>query len=571
MKDSAEFMDTLVDKLKQAGSAVDKILNGAEKQLVLEVGNHATKMVEYVVKKNVIQVVNGFVINTPINVIENDRIVEINVLTNALRQAINQAKIRTKEFTVSIVSKDIIIREMDIPKMQDKDLRSFVQINSRDIFPVNLSNYILGYSMIEKGEKNRIMIAAIPKSIVSSYIDLGDKLGLTLKGINYSGYELYNFLNYEILRTSEAYLAVDIGARNTNAIVISNGILKFNKIIPKGFGETTQYIAEELNCTVSKAEQLKRQYNAIDIPENLKPDDEEYIVVKYTKRAVDNVMQDIARVIEFYNSNNPKNKINKIYIIGMVGKLKGVEDYFYKKVGIKTKALRVLQKIDFNKNSMHLKARQLNFINCLGAAKLQDRNFVFLKDDLKIQGRSFVTTPKFHKLMACLIALTVFYLVTIKFSTDELNKKIDTYNEFISSKSDLITLQNQVSAKESELKNATDVIEKIGYGAENSLEAMRIFEDSADETSNGAIINVLRYKFTKTIAKTTTKNTNSSGNLSNNGTLEIRCSLILPDGVDSNSLVYVNLPYNLRDKMIEKGCNVTVTNSDNIFTLKVTL
>lgn len=563
MKDSAEFMDVLVDKSKQVGSAIDKILNGVEKQLVLEVGNHATKMVEYVVKKNVIQVVNGFVINTPINVIENDRIVEINVLANTLQQSMAQTKIRTKEFIVSIVSKNIIIREMDIPKMQDKDLRSFVQINSKDIFPVNLSNYILGYSIIEKGAKNRIMIAAIPKSIVSPYIELGDKLGLTLKGINYSGYELYNFLNYEILKTSEAYLAIDIGARNTNAIVISNGTLKFNKIIPKGSAETTQYICEELNCTLSKAEQLKRQYNTVDVPEGLNPNDEEYIVAKYTKRAVDNVMQDVARVIEFYNSNNPKNKIGKIYIIGVIGKLKGIEDYFYKKFGIKTKALKVLQKIEFGKNATQLRARQINFINCLGAAKLQDRSFAFLKDDLKIQGRSFVTTSKFHKLMACLMTLVVFYLVTIKLSTNELNEKINMYNEFISSKSEVIALQNQVSAKEKELKNTTEVIDKIGCGAENTLDTMRVFEESVNEVSNGATINVLRYKFTKSSA--------SNGKASNNGTLEIRCSLILPDGENSNSIEYLNLPYNLRDKMIEKGCNVAVTNSDNIFTLKVTL
>jgi cell division ATPase FtsA len=115
---------------------------------------------------------------------------------------------------------------------------------------------------------------------------LGQKLGLTLKGVNYSGYELYNFLDYEIGIMHETYLAIDFGARNTNAIVIADGVLKFNKLIPKGLEQITQYLCEELNCNVSRAEQLKRQYNVLNAREGLSPESEEYVVAKYTKRGL---------------------------------------------------------------------------------------------------------------------------------------------------------------------------------------------------------------------------------------------------------------------------------------------
>ena len=39
---------------------------------------------------------------------------------------------------------------------------------------------------------------------------------------------------------------------------------------------------------------------------------EEEAVVKYTRRCVDNVLQDITRIIEFFNANNTHNKISKI-------------------------------------------------------------------------------------------------------------------------------------------------------------------------------------------------------------------------------------------------------------------
>ena len=63
----------------------------------------------------------------------------------------NEEKIKTKDFVISIASKEIIIREMNAPNMKEKDLKSYVEINSKDIFPVKLSNCILGYNIIEKG------------------------------------------------------------------------------------------------------------------------------------------------------------------------------------------------------------------------------------------------------------------------------------------------------------------------------------------------------------------------------------------------------------------------------------
>ena len=268
-------------------------------------------------------------------------------------------------------------------------------------------------------------------------------------------------------------------------------------------------------------------------------------------------MQDINRIIEFYNSNNPKNKISRIYIIGMVSKLKDAEEYFYKKLNVKTKIVKLLQRIDFNKKSIQLKPRQLNFINCLGAANLQDRRFVFLKDDLKIQKRPFVTTAKFHKLMICLIVVIIGYIVTIKLSTDELKGKVDIYNEFINSKSSLVSLQNQINSKKTELQNQTALVEGIGYGAEKAVDAIKTLETAIEEVAAGSIIRVRSYKYNAT-----------------SKTLDVKGDLTLPVGVDGNSmesLKYKNLPHDIKDKIVEKGYEVEITPSDETFLLKISI
>jgi len=551
VSDLDKILDEYLNKAIKAGQVIDKVINGPEMQLVLEVGSHTIKLIEYVVKSDKIEVISGAVLNTPINSIENDRLVDINVLANMLKQTLNNEKIKTKELVVSVVSKEIIIREMNVPNMKEKDLKNFVRINSNDIFPVKLSNYILGYNIIEKGNSNRVMIAAIPKDILITYIELADKLGLNLKGFNYSGYELYNFLDFEIGTMKSSYLAVDLGAKNTNIVIISNGVLKFNKIIPKGSEETNRYISEELNCNLMKAEQLKRYYNSIEMPEGVILNPEEEAVIKYTRRCVDNILQDIVRIIEFFNSNNTQNKISKIYIIGTAGKIKGIEEYFSKKINIQTIALKNLKKVEFGKQAVKLKSRHQNFINCFGAHSLKEHKFYFIKSELKFKSRSIIMKSKFHKMMLC-ACLIIIMLLTYKITQiQEIEKNIESYNNYIEKNSDIADLRNRITLKENEYNKAKKDIDALGIGMENYIDIVNKVDDLVKSLKTDAQVSITKYEYSTSNKK---------------DTLEITGTIVLPEGINQISSSYVsykNLEYELKDGLQKELVDKTVDSSSN--------
>lgn len=555
MTDLTEVLEMCLDKVQKVAKSLDKLISGAEKKLVLEIGSHTTKIVEYIIKNNSIEVTGGAVLNTPINSISEDRLTDTNTLANMLSQTLKSEKIKTKEFVVSIASKEIIIREMNVPNMRAKELKSFVQINSKDIFPVKLSNYVLGYNMIGKEKSNRVMIAAIPKDIILTYLDLSEKLGLNLTGINYSGYELYNFLDFEIDAENESYLAVDIGARNTNIVIISNGVQKFNKIIPKGSEETSRYISEELNCTPTKAEQLKRQYNTVEFFEENEENSESNIVVKYTRRCMDNIMQDVLRIMEFFNSNNPKNKISKVYIIGTAGKIKGVEEYFGKKLNIDIKALKILNKVEFSKSALKLKARQHNFINCFGSYNLKNREFYIIKGDLKFRKMSILLKAKFHKIMICML-LVVGVIIGFKInSLNSLTNDTLMYNQYIQANSGLMSLQREIDSKKLEVNAKKTDIENLEAGLETHIGILNSVEEAVNGIVTDAKVSITKYRLSK-------------------GKLEIRGKIELPLEVDPLNIgyEYMNIPYELEKSVKEKITNdikIVVSSGGTEFTLEI--
>lgn len=555
MADLIETLEICTDKALKVVKSVDKIINGSEKQLVLEVGSHTTKIVEYVVNSKNIEVTGGAVLNTPANSIKNDRLIDIDTLSRVLSEALVQEKIKTKEFVVSIVSKEIITREMDVPQMREKELKSFVQINSDDIFPVKLSDYVLAYNIIEKGAKNRVMIAAIPKDIVSLYILLGEKLGLNLKGICYSGYELYNFLDFEIDNYNETYLAVDIGAKNSNIVIISNGSLKYNKILPKGSEEISVAISEELTCPLAKAEQLKRQYNTIEESDNQDGDAQEEIVIKYTQRFINNIMSDILRIIEFYNTNNVKNKISKIYLIGTVGKIKGIEEFVSKKINVKTVALKNLNKVIYNKSALKLKTRQQNFMNCLGAHELKGRKFYIIKGDLNLTKQSLVLKPKFHKIGVCILLLMFVVLLLGISSVQEIENNLAFYNNYIEENGGLISLQREITSKNAEIEDQKKKLDSLGLGLESYSNVVLEIDKALKNVELDAKLHVIKCRFQR-------------------NTIEVMVQVNLPVGIDESHpdyLQYRNLPFNLEEtveKNIEHDVKVT-SDSLDVFTFKI--
>jgi len=537
-------------------SSLKYILNGSEKFLLLEVGNHTIKMCEYVFNNGLIHVLNGFIIPTPQNAVENDKIVNVPAIVKVIQDKIRIEHITNRTLTVSIASNEIITREMLVPKIKHEEMSKFIEVNSGDIFPVKLNTYSLGYSVIEeykdKGtDMNRIMIAAIPKDVIIPYIELAATLKLQLKNINFSGFELYNFIDFEIDDKEEGYAVVDVGAKNTNLVIVSKGVFRFNRVINRGSDEITKKIEEELQCNSVKAEHLKRKYNSVIILGNLKKDSEVYKVAEITQDIISDIMQNVFRVLEFYNINNPKNRISKVYLTGLGSKISGIEEFIEGILGFPVVRIKELQKVRFDNNAKRLRNRQLTFVNCLGATNLANRNFVFIKGDLQLSNFMLFIDKNFYKAVACVILLVLLVAAGINFNIYLINQETDGYNSFISSKVEITQLQDKIAIENGELDKYKNIVNEIGTGAEKYKDKLEIIENVIKDMSKEVDIYIDKYKF----------NTNS---------IEITCRAAYKRSEDE--MAYINAPYNFEDKLSQyfecsRGRN---TKSENfVITLKI--
>ena len=139
----------------------EEAIKGKEKYLILEIGNYNTKMIEVEPLAAKIAVNKGFIVATPEGTIDDDVVVNSKELIDILKEKIQEEKITSRQVTISLSSKDIITRELAVPKMSTKDMISFIKVNSKDLFPVNLDDYTLGYVSMSREEKSKLLIISI--------------------------------------------------------------------------------------------------------------------------------------------------------------------------------------------------------------------------------------------------------------------------------------------------------------------------------------------------------------------------------------------------------------------------
>ena len=139
----------------------EEAIKGKEKYLILEIGNYNTKMIEVEPLAAKIAVNKGFIVATPEGTIDDDVVVNSKELIDILKEKIQEEKITRRQVTISLSSKDIITRELAVPKMSTKDMISFIKVNSKDLFPVNLDDYTLGYVSMSREEKSKLLIISI--------------------------------------------------------------------------------------------------------------------------------------------------------------------------------------------------------------------------------------------------------------------------------------------------------------------------------------------------------------------------------------------------------------------------
>lgn len=269
---------------------------------------------------------------TPAQSVADGKIMDADVLAGTIKYMLQKYGVREKKVILTIAGMSIITREVMLPKANKWELKSMISMDISRHFPIDVQNYVVDYKILEeiqagKGTQYRVLLVAVPSEIVSDYIKVLEKCGLYIYRVDLTANSMVKFVNYEInFRESEnmnnainTIAVVDLGASTTNVTILSGHSLRFHRIVPN------------------------------------------------TGNHINNMLEDLSHIFEFYYSRNSGNKINKIYLAGGGGLKEGIEQYFTRILNISTEKLLSFKGVKYSHHCKRDDGMEIYYANCFGA------------------------------------------------------------------------------------------------------------------------------------------------------------------------------------------------------------
>ena len=224
-----------------------------------------------------------------------------------------------------------------------------VRYEIQQYLPINLEDYILQVTILGEEEVNEtkklnVRVIAYPEKIARGYYNLLLKLDLKPYALDVNYNAVNKFINFTGINSEFEYKSkdsvafIDMGASFIDVNIYKDGQLDFTRIIKDCGNDIDEMLIQRSGIKASEVEKFK--IKNINLKEELDP------LNIQVREVVDEWIEKIEKIIQFYKNRNIGNEVNKIIIFGGSSKINGMEEYMTEKLGIKTK-IKGISKIAF--------------------------------------------------------------------------------------------------------------------------------------------------------------------------------------------------------------------------------
>lgn len=427
----------------------------AKKVLSVEVGMQQTRICEMDYVKNNPKVYSCITFDTPEGTVEDGFINDTGKFAQAMRDALDRARITTKDIVFSIASTKIANREVTIPLVKDNKIMQVITASASEYFPVDISDYALSYTIQQrintKTEKQLVlMLLAAPNNLVRGYYSVARDMRLHVEAIDYTGNSLFQIIRKQVRKGVN--MSLQINEQTTLINIIEDDKLILQRIIPYGttaiidtlkehtvFGADSDKAAMEL---LRREKMLNMHFNeggpsaATTGLENMSDSYGKAMLEQKGREEITEslsyLVNNFTRVLDYYNSRNSDKRIKEVILAGPGSNIRGIEELLRNEIGIDMHKLNSMFGVTFTRKANVRDFEQADYITCVGAI-LAPVGFT-VKDVTSTVVRDGSSTPYAVGLaLAVLVAAggcagTYFWAQSEQTRQDTLNSDIAKYS-----------------------------------------------------------------------------------------------------------------------------------------------
>ena len=288
--------------------------------LGIDLGQHTIKLLQLKLKNLQISTFGSYTLPPEAITAEGDKRDEY-ILT-ALDALLRQLKINQKEVALCLPSKSVIIKKIELPRMEKKEeITSAVFREAEQYIPYELEDVNINYQVVseeaEKSDRMEVLLVSAKKEVINHQVALVNEVGLIPYIIDVENFALVNAYEACYGKTPGPLAIIDVGASKINVVVVENNIPIFNREVPIGGIYLTKKIQANLNIDYEQAEKIKIEGTSDE--KLLSAVKEVFVTV------AQEWLQEITAALNFFESS-AKTKINEIFLCGGSSRIEGFSE-----------------------------------------------------------------------------------------------------------------------------------------------------------------------------------------------------------------------------------------------------
>jgi type IV pilus assembly protein PilM len=321
----------------------------------IDIGVNKTKVVVGRYAKDKLIIDKTFMVETPDGSIADGNILTPVNLSRVIKKLLTGNGINIKEANITSNGTQIINREIIVPAAEGEELDTLVRYEIQQYLPINMDDYVVQYNILEEFKqedltKYRVLVVTYPHRLTKQHYELLTSIGLkanvldvTFNSIN----KLFNdvkLINNREYNRSGSNVFIDMGAETLNVNIYNDGKLDFTRIIKSGGHLVDRLIAQKLGIGLVEAERMKVNLGSIS-EESFLEGTESRLINQVIVEAVDEWVEEIGRILQFYRNKKQGNTVDNLYIHGGSSNLKGMEEYLSKKLNVTVERIESLNNV----------------------------------------------------------------------------------------------------------------------------------------------------------------------------------------------------------------------------------
>jgi type IV pilus assembly protein PilM len=444
------------------------------KYISIDIGSKHIKIIEGSSDNKNINIIKAVSVNTPANSMSEGNIIEYENIRNVIKQTIAQNGIKIKNVVFSINTTSLITRTIELPVVKSSDETiQMIRFELEQFLPVVLDEYKIVFRVIknyvEDGvKKGSYLINAVPTKIIDDYRKLSDDLGLRLQSIDLSFnalervFSIGRTINDVKIEKDKAYYVLEFGHKSIIFNVISNGNNLFTRTINLGGSDIDVGIENMFEVNSENAEKIKHKFSTLDKSEI--ETDEEKFVNDIIETNLSSWINEIRRLIQYFNSRNKGIEIYNLFIYGGSSNINSIDKYFSEALELESQIINEVSGFKSSSNKLMEEFNLPEYLDAVSGLLISKNDMNLLSDIIKLKKNRLKGVFTGSVLLGAVALAVILYYLNFMVEVNSLNNEIKYYDDIINNPvyqekyQEMQTLENKINVLK-EYKSALSVLD----------------------------------------------------------------------------------------------------------------